>query len=125
VVTYHFEGHPIYVGTEFGNAEDSRIAFQLGYAVIPLFFVQFGWHIGNWMFSALVIGLEQLYPTAVVDASHWMVNAFLKSGMASTGAVAMLVFKSSNALIAYSDNSNFFMRSFFNEDVPLSGRSFG
>jgi len=42
VVSDHFEGHPIYVGTEFGNAEDSGIAFQLGYAVIPLCIVQFG-----------------------------------------------------------------------------------
>jgi len=42
MVGNHFEGHPIYVGTEFGYAEDSGITFQLGYAVIPLCFVQFG-----------------------------------------------------------------------------------
>jgi len=65
------------------------------------------------MFSALVICLEQNSPTLVVEASHWMVNGFLKSGVTSKSAVAMLVFKSSSALIASSDNSNLFMRSFF------------
>jgi len=44
-----------------------------------------------------------------------MVIFFLKSGVTSTGAVAMLVYKGSNALIASSDKSNFFMRSFFKQ----------
>jgi len=44
-----------------------------------------------------------------------MVNFVLKSVVASTGAVAMLVYKGSTALIASSDNSNFFMRSFFKQ----------
>jgi len=65
------------------------------------------------MFSALVIGLV----TPAIEASHRMVNGFLKSGVTSTGAVVMLVFKSSNGLIASADNSNFFMRSFFKQSL--------
>jgi len=55
-----------------------------------------------------------------------MVNGFLKSGVTSTGAVARLVFKSSNALTILTIQISLCGLSSNNrESVPLSVRSFG
>jgi len=69
------------------------------------------------MFLALVFGLEQNSPHSSGRGITLDGKWFFKIWVTSTGAIAMLVFKSSNALNASSDNSNFIM--------PLSGRSFG